>query len=65
MKGLMKMATKSFINVMKFNRKNADVLLKALENKNKANKTDVKFNIVRDDSMLKQIFASRKEVKNV
>lgn len=65
MKGLMKMATKSFTTVMKFNRKNADVLLKALENKNKANKTDVKFNIVRDDSMLKHMFTSRKEVKNV
>lgn len=61
----MKMATKSFTTVMKFNRKNSDILLKALENNNKANKTDVKFNIVRDDNMLKQIFASRKEIKNV
>lgn len=54
------MATKSFTTVMKFNRKNANVLLKALENDNKANKTNVQFNVVRNDDVLKVLIMKLK-----
>lgn len=54
------MATKSFTTTMKFNKKNADELIRALSNENKPQKSDVKFNIVRDNDSLKQMFSSRK-----
>lgn len=59
------MATKSFTTTMKFNRKNVDDLLKALNNEKKANKSDVKINVIRNDAELKQMFAPRKEIKHV
>ena len=59
------MATKSFTTTMKFNKKNADELIRALSNENKPQKSDVKFNILRDNDSLKQMFSSRKEIKHV
>ena len=56
------MATKSFTADIKFNRKNADSLIKALESTKKAKTVEVSnVETVKDLSLIKKMFSSRKE----
>lgn len=52
------MATKSFTTDMRFNRKNAQQLLEALENPNKPNLTSVAYEVISDESELDSIIDS-------
>lgn len=56
------MATKSFTADIKFNRKNADGLIKALESTKKAKTVEVSnVETIKDLSLIKKMFSSRKE----
>nr|DAR49782.1 MAG TPA: hypothetical protein [Caudoviricetes sp.] len=56
------MATKSFTADIKFNRKNADSLIKALESTKKAKTVEVSnVETIKDLSLIKKMFSSRKE----
>ena|GEM_PF-1251973 len=58
------MATKSFAADIKFNRKNADSLIKALESTIKAKTVEVSnVETIKDLSLIKKMFSSRKEKK--
>ena len=60
--GMIFMATKSFTADIKFNRKNADSLIKALESTKKAKTVEVSnVETVKDLSLIKKMFSSRKE----
>ena len=58
------MATKSFTTTMTFNRKNVDSLVKAIDNSRKANRTNIVYETVRDEKVIKNLFNSRKEKLN-
>lgn len=56
------MATKSFTADIKFNRKNTDSLIKALESTKKAKTVEVSnVETIKDLSLIKKMFSSRKE----
>ena len=60
--GMIFMATKSFTADIKFNRKNADSLIKALESTKKAKTVEVSnVETIKDLSLIKKMFSSRKE----
>lgn len=60
--GMIFMATKSFTADIKFNRKNADGLIKALESTKKAKTVEVSnVETIKDLSLIKKMFSSRKE----
>lgn len=60
--GMIFMATKSFTTDIKFNRKNADSLIKALESTKKAKTVEVSnVETIKDLSLIKKMFSSRKE----
>lgn len=60
--GMIFMATKSFTVDIKFNRKNADSLIKALESTKKAKTVEVSnVETIKDLSLIKKMFSSRKE----
>ena len=60
--GMIFMATKSFTADLKFNRKNADSLIKALESTKKAKTVEVSnVETIKDLSLIKKMFSSRKE----
>ena len=62
--GMIFMATKSFTADIKFNRKNADSLIKALESTIKAKTVEVSnVETIKDLSLIKKMFSSRKEKK--
>lgn len=62
--GMIFMATKSFTADIKFNRKNADSLIKALESTKKAKTVEVSnVETIKDLSLIKKMFSSRKEKK--
>lgn len=59
--GMIFMATKSFTADIKFNRKNADSLIKALESTKKAKTVEVSnVETIKDLSLIKKMFSSRK-----
>ena len=56
------MATKSFTVDIKFNRKNADSLIKALETTKKAKTIETSnVKIIKDLNLIKKMFSPRKE----
>lgn len=58
------MATRSFTVDIKFNRKNADSLIKALESTKKAKTIEVSnVETIKDLSLIKKMFSPRKEEK--
>lgn len=58
------MATRSFTANIKFNRKNADSLIKALESTKKAKTIEVSnVETIKDLSLIKKMFSPRKEEK--
>ena len=60
--GMIFMATKSFTADIKFNRKNADSLIKALESTKKAKTVEVSnVETIKDLSLIKKMFSSRKD----
>lgn len=60
--GMIFMATKSFTADIKFNRKNTDSLIKALESTKKAKTVEVSnVETIKDLSLIKKMFSSRKE----
>ena len=60
--GMIFMATKSFTADIKFKRKNADSLIKALESTKKAKTVEVSnVETIKDLSLIKKMFSSRKE----
>ena len=60
--GMIFMAIKSFTADIKFNRKNADSLIKALESTKKAKTVEVSnVETIKDLSLIKKMFSSRKE----
>ena len=60
--GMIFMATKRFTADIKFNRKNADSLIKALESTKKAKTVEVSnVETIKDLSLIKKMFSSRKE----
>lgn len=60
--GMIFMATKSFTADIKFNRKNADSLIKALESTKKAKTVELSnVETIKDLSLIKKMFSSRKE----
>ena len=62
--GMIFMATKSFTADINFNRKNADSLIKALESTKKAKTVEVSnVETIKDLSLIKKMFSSRKEKK--
>ena len=58
------MATRSFTTNIKFNKKNADSLIKALESTKKAKTIEVSnVETIKDLSLIKKMFSPRKEEK--
>ncbi len=58
------MATKSFTTDVKFNQKNADSLIKALESTKKAKIIEISnVEIVKDLDLIKKMFSPRKDKK--